>query len=133
MLDLVILVAIIIAVTVVPVMLAARVVHAKRTGFGPALLAIFLQMVASAIIRHLFISPLVTLAVAIVVGSGIYAIVLKTTWLRGFAVGVLATIMAVIVIVVLMLSFAALLPAGHGTPEPAPIMVSTATLRAAII
>ena len=108
---LVLAVLILIAVIVVPVMLAARLVGAGKAGFGSVLFAVFLQICLSAA-THYFVSSRVIIAViAIVVGSAIYAFVLDTTWLRGFGISILSTVIAVVVVILLATTLAGFAPA----------------------
>ncbi|WP_374012735.1 hypothetical protein [Pseudoxanthomonas koreensis] len=98
--------AVLVVALVVPVMLAARMVGAERTGFGSALIAVILQMVLSAVVRSIASDQLIVVLVALIVGSGIYSFTLGTTLLKGFLVSIIATVIAVVAIVLLASSFA---------------------------
>lgn len=104
--GLIIVVAIVVAVAVLPVMFAARLVGAGRPGFGWSFVAIVIQSIASGVTRGSASNPLVALVVAVVVGSAIYALILDTTFVRGLLIGVIATVIAVIVVFVLATVFA---------------------------
>ena len=91
---------------VVPVMIAARVVGAGRTGFGWALLAVVVFMVAT--LATMNVAPKIVwfIPVFAAVTSLVFALVLQTTFVRGFAIGVLAWVFT------WLLSFLLELPAG---------------------
>lgn len=93
--------AVVVALAVVPVMLAARFVGAGRVGVGSALVAVIVQSALSAATRAFAPSLGVALLVAIVAGSAIYAFVLDTTLIRGFLIGIVSTVIGVVVLVVL--------------------------------
>jgi hypothetical protein len=105
MIQLIVAVLIVFLVAIYPVMLAARMVGAGRTGPGAALFAILLQAIFGIEIRLVVNDPLLQGIAAVLVGCAIYSFILQTTVLRGFAISVIA-----IVIVVLGL----LLVAGFG-------------------
>ncbi len=95
-----------VAALLLPVMLAARMVGAGRTGFGSALLAVFLQACLSALLQAFSSNPIFAIGVTIVGGSAIYAFALDTSLLKGLVVSVLATIIAFFVILLLAGTFA---------------------------
>lgn len=85
--------------TVVPVMVAARIVGAGRDGFWICLLALIVSMI------------IVGLAVRVFHGGGLlsffvapvgYMWILSTTYLRGLAIVVLQYLVAAVIVVVLM-------------------------------
>jgi hypothetical protein len=94
-LEPIILFAILLALVILPVMLAARIVGAGRTGFGAALVAVILQGLVSAATRAVSPEFYISVLVAVLLGSAIYAFVLDTTLIRGLAIGVLSTVIAV--------------------------------------
>ena len=98
---------VVLLVTVVPVMIAARLVGARKTGFGSALLALFLQMVLAVAMLNLGPGPIVALAISVVGGALIYAFALDTTILRGFVVGLLASLIGAAIVYFLAGSFLA--------------------------
>jgi hypothetical protein len=77
-LEIIVVLAVVIAVAVLPVKFAASLMGAGRTGFGWS----------------------------VVVGSAIYAIILDTTFPKGFLIGVIAAVIAVLVVFVLGSLFA---------------------------
>jgi len=94
-LESIVLFAITLALVSLPVMVAARLVGAGRTGFGAALLAVIAQGVFSSATRIISSDFYVSVFVAVLLGSAIYAFVLDTTLIRGLAIGVLSTVIAV--------------------------------------
>ena len=104
--ELLLILAILVALLVVPVMLAARLVGAGKTGFGSALLAVVLQVCLSGVTQQVVASRPATLLIGIVVGSAIFALVLDTTWLRGVAIGLLSAIIGAVVAFLLASSLA---------------------------
>ena len=93
------LVIVILLITVVPVMIAARIVGARRTGFWSSLLALFVSAL------------IVGFAVQVFHGGGLLALfasalgfmlILDTTYLRGLAIVFLQTLIAIAIGLVLM-------------------------------
>src|SRR3546814_5022744 len=89
-----------IALASLPVMFAARIVGAERTGFLPAVVAVLVQLVASALTSGLSSSIAISAIVSIIVGSFVYAFVLGTTFLKGLFIGIVALVITVIVAIV---------------------------------
>lgn len=89
------------ALAALPVMLAARMVDAGRSGFGAALGAVIVQVVVSGLVQALLTNPVLSLAAAVIVGSAIYAWMLDTTFLKGLAIGILATVITAIIVIIL--------------------------------
>ena len=98
----------VIAIAVLPVKLAAGFVGAERTGFGSVLVAVVLQFVLVAVVRALMPDGLAEIVAAVIVGSIVYAYALGTSVIKGFIVSVLATVIAVVAILMLGSSFALL-------------------------
>jgi len=86
--------AIIIAVTVVPVMIAARLVGARKTGFGAALFALFLWIVLAAALLNVITHPILLAACSVLGGAAVFAFALDTTMLRGLIVSFLSGLIA---------------------------------------
>jgi hypothetical protein len=101
MLSLLIALFIIAAITVFPVMIAARMVGAKNTSFGYALLALILQGVMSALLNTFIHRPLLSAVLSLLLGPAIYAGVLKTTYLRGFVISILFVLIALLFLLLL--------------------------------
>lgn len=91
----------IIGITVFPIMIAARIVGARNTGFWHALWALLLQSVVSALLNHIFYNPFLAALISLLVGPAVYAMVLGTTYLRGLAISALFVIIALIVLFIL--------------------------------
>ena len=108
MLDFIFLLTALVAILIFPVMIAARMVGAERPGFGSALLAVFLQACLSAILQAFSTNPIFAVGVAVVGGAAIYAFALSTSLLKGFVISVLATIIAVVFMVLFAGTFAAM-------------------------
>jgi hypothetical protein len=106
MMQLVVSLAIIFVIIIYPVMLAARLVGAGKTGFGSVLFAVFLQACAGILIRLFTTNQLVAGLIALIVGSIIYSMALDTTILRGFAISILAVTIVVVAVVLLSGVFA---------------------------
>jgi len=87
---------------VVPVMIGARLVNARNTGFRPALLAVVILAALSAVIRGFAGDGLVAFVAVAGIGALALAGVLGTTFLPGLAVSVIATIIQVGLILLLV-------------------------------
>ena len=90
MIQLVISIAIVFIIVIYPVMLAARLVGAGKTGAGSAVFAVFLQLCFGILIKLFVVNQLVAGLIAVIGGSLIYSLALDTTILRGFAISILA-------------------------------------------
>ncbi len=87
------LITIVIAVvTVVPVMLGARFVGARYTGFGSALIAVIFASLASAAVDWLLssIPDAGRWLISTAIGAAVFAGALGTTFLRGLAISAIA-------------------------------------------
>jgi hypothetical protein len=94
-----IVVLVVLLLTVVPVMIGARIVGAKRTGFWMSLLALVVSsMIVGVALRLFHNSGLLALFVA---PLG-YMWILDTTYLRGLAMVILQYVIAGLIAVVLM-------------------------------
>jgi hypothetical protein len=100
-------VLVIVAVVVFPVMIAARVVNAGKTGFGSALLAVILQVCLSAILNRFISNEVIGLVVGLALGAAVYAMVLDTTMLKGFIISILTTVIMVAAVFLLAGTFMA--------------------------
>src|SRR3546814_7800797 len=109
-----------IALASLPVMFAARIVGAERTGFLPAVVAVLVQLVASALTSGLSSSIAISAIVSIIVGSFVYAFVLGTTFLKGLFIGIVALVITVIVAIVFGGSLALLAAAASQFVQPEP-------------
>jgi hypothetical protein len=84
-----------IALTLAPVMIGARVVRAERTGFGSALLAVIFLTAFSAFMQRLDVTEWMALAIAAAGGATIFSLVLGTTLFRGLVVSILAVMLQI--------------------------------------
>lgn len=96
--QLLLFIALLLAVTVFPVMIGARMVNARNTGFGAAFLAIILLAALSAAVEHFFPSQGVAFVVSVLGGAAILAGTLGTTFLRGLAVSMIVVAIQFLVI-----------------------------------
>lgn len=95
---------------VVPVMFGARLVGARNTGFGSALLAVVILAVLSAVIDGVVTNELIAFVAMAAIGAMVLAGVLGTTILRGLAISVIATIIQVGVVLLLAVALAGSVP-----------------------
>lgn len=86
----------VLAITVVPIMIAARIVGAGNTGFGSCLTAAFLLTVINTITSGMVGDDLIGAAINAVVGAVVFKFVLDTTYVRGFCISVLATVIVIV-------------------------------------
>jgi hypothetical protein len=92
-------IGLLIAVTVVPIMVGARIVGAKNTGFGSALFAVILLSALSIAVNK-FIDNSVLAFLASAAGGGFFlAGVLGTTFWKGIVVSVIAVAIQVAILV----------------------------------
>ena len=98
--EFVIVFAVLAVVLVIPIMIGARLVGAKNTGFGSALLAVVIIAGISAAIEIFVVNDIVAFITAVAVGALVLSGILGTTFFRGLAVSVIATIIQVVVILV---------------------------------
>jgi len=99
MLSLIIVVAVVLLLTVVPVMIAARIVGARRTGFGYSLLALIVSYLIVGVALRLFHGGGIVSIFAAALG---YMLILDTTYLRGLAVVFLQYVFTALIVVILM-------------------------------
>ena len=99
MLSFIIVVAVILLLTVVPVMIAARIVGAKRTGFWVSLLALIVSYLIVGIALRMFHGGGLLSLFAAALG---FMLILDTTYLRGLAVVILQYIFTAVIVVILM-------------------------------
>ena len=90
--EILIVFAVLAVALVVPVMLGARLVNARNTGFGSALLAVVILAALSAGIEGFVANELVAIVAMVTLGAIVLAGILGTTFLRGLAVSAIATI-----------------------------------------
>jgi hypothetical protein len=77
-------------VTLVPVMIGARVVGARNTGIGAALLSVLALMVIGALCDRLIGSPLLNFLISAALGGAVMSAILGTTFWRAIGVAIIA-------------------------------------------
>ena len=98
MLTFCIVVLVILLLTVVPVMIAARIVGARRTGFWASLLALIVSYLIIGVAAHIFRN--LGLLAFFVAPLG-FMLILDTTYLRGLLMVILQGLIAVVIGMVL--------------------------------
>ena len=116
LIDLLGLLAGLVAITVVPVMLAAKWAGARRAGFLAALVAVVLATVAGQLAVQFAGDPLAGTLLAFAAACAVYALVLRTPFVA--AVGI-----AVVALVLQLLIVAGLLALGLQLPGPVPTAI----------
>ena len=101
MIQLLISFSIIFIIIIYPIMLAARLVGAGKTGFGSVVFSLFLLAIAGILIRLFITDEIFVGLITIPVGSIIYSYALDTTILRGFAIALLAALIVVFAVLAL--------------------------------
>ncbi len=97
----IVLFAVVAVVLVVPVMIGARMVGAKNTGFGSAFLAVIILAFFSSAIDALVVDDVLAVLAAVIFGTFVLAWILGTTFFRALAVSVIATIIQAVAIIAL--------------------------------
>ncbi len=95
-------VVVLIAITVVPVMIAARWAGARRPGFLPALAAVFLATLVAQLALVLTGDALIGLVLALVVACAVYALVLGTSFVAAVGIAVVAVILQAVIVTALV-------------------------------
>lgn len=93
---------VLVVITVVPVMIAARWARARRRGFLHALAAVVLATVAAHLSIALIGDPLLALAAALVAACAAYALVLGTPFVAAVGIAVVALVLQVLIVVALL-------------------------------
>ncbi len=93
-------IALLLGVTVIPVMIGARIVGARNTGFGSALLAVIALACVSIGVDKFFGNQLLGYIVSAAAGGFFLAGILGTSFWRGIAVSIITVVVQVIVFVV---------------------------------
>jgi hypothetical protein len=99
MLTFFIVVLVVLLLTVVPVMIAARIVGARRTGFGASLLALIVSILIVGAAVHIFRNS--GLLAFFVAPLG-FMLILDTTYLRGLLMVILQYLITGLIFVILM-------------------------------
>ena len=99
MLTFLVVLLVILLLTVVPVMIAARVVGARRTGFGASLVALIVSYLIIGVAAHIFRN--IGLLAFFVAPLG-FMLILDTTYLRGLLLVILQGLITCLIAVILM-------------------------------
>ncbi len=99
MLTFCIVVLVVLLLTVVPVMIAARIVGARRTGFWASLLAMIVSYLIIGVAAHIFRN--IGLLAFFVAPLG-FMLILDTTYLRGLLLVILQWLITGLIAVILM-------------------------------
>jgi hypothetical protein len=95
-------VVVLIAVTVMPVMVAAKWAGARRAGFLHALVAVVLGTVVAQVALSVTGDALLGLVLALVGGCAVYALVLGTSFVAAVGIAVIAVILQVLIVAALV-------------------------------
>ena len=91
-------VALLLGITIVPVMIGARVVKAENTGVGSAIFAVILLIALSSAVTAMVPNHFLGFIVSTVFGAAILAWVLGTTFVKGLGVSAVIAVVQMIVI-----------------------------------
>lgn len=83
------------AVALLPVMIGARVVGARNTGIGAAILSVIALTLIGALCDRLFASTIIHFLVATALGGWVMSGILGTTFWRAIAVGFIAVLVQI--------------------------------------
>ena len=89
---------VLIAITVLPVMLAARWARARHRGFVHAFAAVVLATIAAHLVMALIGDPLLGLLAAFAVACAVYALVLGTSFVAAVGIAVVALVLQVAIV-----------------------------------
>lgn len=92
-------VVILVAITVLPVMVAAKWAGARRNGLLAALGAVVVATVLGQLALNLIGEPLLGLGAALVLGLVAYAMVLGTSFVAAVGIAVVATVLQVLILI----------------------------------
>ena len=95
-------VVLLVAITVVPVMIAAKWARARRSGFLHALAAVVLATVAAQLALALTGDALIGLVLALVGACVAYALVLGTSFVAAVGIAVVAVILQTLIVAALV-------------------------------
>ena len=93
--------AVIVCVTVVPVMVGARVVHAAHTGFWRSVLAVVILAMLGTGVGTFVDNRIAAGLVTAFIGAFFLAGLLGTTFLRGLAISLIAAVVQIVALVLL--------------------------------
>ncbi|WMS88954.1 hypothetical protein [Pleionea litopenaei] len=90
-----IILTIMVVVLVVPVMLAAKMLNARNSGFFSALLAVIAAAIANALTGSFFHNPWLAALLAIIVTAVCFSLILGARFLQSLGIAILAYIIQV--------------------------------------
>lgn len=90
-----------VAIVILPVKYAAEKFEASRTSTGAVLFAVIFKACSAYALEEMISRQWISLPLSIVVGSIIFSLILGTTFFRGLAISVVASIIMFISIVLL--------------------------------
>lgn len=93
--------AVIVCVTVVPVMVGARMVRAEHTGFWRCVLAVVILAMLGVGVGSFVDNRIASGLITALIGAFFLAGILGTTYLRGLAISLIAAVVQVVVLVLL--------------------------------
>lgn len=93
--------AVLVAVTVVPVMIAARLLGAQRSGLFPALFAVIVQSALYKLVQHYAGGEVAEFLLSVLGSTLVFMFILGTSFVRALLLGVLVLIIQVLVILAL--------------------------------
>ena len=103
--NIVVLLVALVAIILLPVKVAASILGANNTGLGSVLLAVFLHTCLSIAVQKMVSGQLLHVLLSFAGGSVIFALILGTTMLRGFAISILASVITLIALLLLAGTF----------------------------
>jgi hypothetical protein len=90
----------IIALATIPIMVGARIVKAEHTEFGRALIVAIVLAVFGMAIGKMVGNGFIAFVVQTAVGGWLIATFMGTTFLRGIAIGIIANVLQLLVVMV---------------------------------
>jgi|GEM_PF-2155225 len=93
---------VLIAITVLPVMIAAKWARARNSGFFASLAAVVVATLLAQLALGLIGEPLLGVIVAFLVACGAYALILRTSFVAAVGIAVIALVLQVAIVFGLM-------------------------------
>lgn len=106
MLTFLLILAAVIALSVLPIMFVARAVGAQRTTLGWVIIALLVLSALSAGIDSLVSSEPLGYLIAFLGGGAIFAMALETSFVKGLVISVVSTVISLIGVFLLATTFA---------------------------
>ena len=100
--EVLLLIALLVGFTVLPVMLIAKMLEARKTGFGSALLAVFIQACVSGVIHKIIPNNASATIIVVIIGSIVFSYILDTTVWRGFGISIFSALVAISFVAILL-------------------------------